>query len=128
MADSNKQTDALLSSSFHSRPAPLLKNAQLSESKARELYLQVIQYMRRMYQDARLVHADLSEFNMLYVFRTLVLILIIWILCICKEYALVCNSVLEAEGNPTASEFTWDIAPLLTSISYSEIFQNQLRV
>uniref|UniRef100_A0A8D0BGU9 Serine/threonine-protein kinase RIO1 n=1 Tax=Salvator merianae TaxID=96440 RepID=A0A8D0BGU9_SALMN len=48
------------------RPAPLLKNVQLSESKARELYLQVIQYMRRMYQDARLVHADLSEFNMLY--------------------------------------------------------------
>ncbi|XP_062986417.1 serine/threonine-protein kinase RIO1 [Elgaria multicarinata webbii] len=47
-------------------PAPLLKNAQLSESKARESYLQVIQYMRRMYQDAKLVHADLSEFNMLY--------------------------------------------------------------
>ncbi|ERE78553.1 serine/threonine-protein kinase RIO1 [Cricetulus griseus] len=47
-------------------PAPLLKNVQLSESKARELYLQVIQYMRSMYQDARLVHADLSEFNMLY--------------------------------------------------------------
>ncbi|XP_004711697.1 serine/threonine-protein kinase RIO1 isoform X1 [Echinops telfairi] len=47
-------------------PAPLLKNVQLSESKARELYLQVIEYMRRMYQDARLVHADLSEFNMLY--------------------------------------------------------------
>uniref|UniRef100_A0A452GPH1 Serine/threonine-protein kinase RIO1 n=1 Tax=Gopherus agassizii TaxID=38772 RepID=A0A452GPH1_9SAUR len=47
-------------------PAPLLKNAQLSDSKARELYLQIIQYMRRMYQDAKLVHADLSEFNMLY--------------------------------------------------------------
>ncbi|XP_067838074.1 serine/threonine-protein kinase RIO1 [Heptranchias perlo] len=47
-------------------PAPLLKNAQLSESKARELYLFVIQYMRRMYKDARLVHADLSEFNILY--------------------------------------------------------------
>nr|KAF6444975.1 RIO kinase 1 [Molossus molossus] len=47
-------------------PAPLLKNIQLSEFKARELYLQVIQYMRIMYQDARLVHADLSEFNMLY--------------------------------------------------------------
>ncbi|XP_057644158.1 serine/threonine-protein kinase RIO1 isoform X2 [Chionomys nivalis] len=47
-------------------PAPLLKNVHLSESKARELYLQVIQYMRKMYQDARLVHADLSEFNMLY--------------------------------------------------------------
>merc|ERR1712131_43621 len=47
-------------------PAPLLKNASLSESKARELYLQVIENMRRMYQEARLVHADLSEFNMLY--------------------------------------------------------------
>uniref|UniRef100_W5UHL8 Serine/threonine-protein kinase RIO1 n=1 Tax=Ictalurus punctatus TaxID=7998 RepID=W5UHL8_ICTPU len=47
-------------------PAPLLKNAALSESKARELYLQVIQKMRLMYQEARLVHADLSEFNMLY--------------------------------------------------------------
>ncbi|XP_030631372.1 serine/threonine-protein kinase RIO1 [Chanos chanos] len=47
-------------------PAPLLKNAALSESKARELYLQVIQNMRVMYQEARLVHADLSEFNMLY--------------------------------------------------------------
>ncbi|KAM9439335.1 serine/threonine-protein kinase RIO1 [Clarias gariepinus] len=47
-------------------PAPLLKNAALSESKACELYLQVIQNMRLMYQEARLVHADLSEFNMLY--------------------------------------------------------------
>ncbi|XP_028282679.1 serine/threonine-protein kinase RIO1 [Parambassis ranga] len=47
-------------------PAPLLKNAVLSESKARELYLQVIQNMRKMFQDAQLVHADLSEFNMLY--------------------------------------------------------------
>lgn len=47
------------------RPAPLLKNVALSESRARELYLQVIEYMRTMYQAARLVHADLSEFNML---------------------------------------------------------------
>uniref|UniRef100_A0A665T8E9 Serine/threonine-protein kinase RIO1 n=1 Tax=Echeneis naucrates TaxID=173247 RepID=A0A665T8E9_ECHNA len=47
-------------------PAPLLKNALLSDSKARELYLQVLQNMRKMFQEARLVHADLSEFNMLY--------------------------------------------------------------
>uniref|UniRef100_A0A3P8RRF4 Serine/threonine-protein kinase RIO1 n=1 Tax=Amphiprion percula TaxID=161767 RepID=A0A3P8RRF4_AMPPE len=47
-------------------PAPLLKNVSLSESKARELYLQVLQIMRKLFQDARLVHADLSEFNMLY--------------------------------------------------------------
>lgn len=52
-------------SHVRSRPAPLLKNASLSESKACELYLQVIEHMRRMYQEARLVHADLSEFNML---------------------------------------------------------------
>ncbi|XP_072219707.1 serine/threonine-protein kinase RIO1 [Leuresthes tenuis] len=47
-------------------PAPLLKNASLSDSKARELYLQVVQNMRKMFHEARLVHADLSEFNMLY--------------------------------------------------------------
>ncbi|XP_078449862.1 serine/threonine-protein kinase RIO1 [Lampetra planeri] len=47
-------------------PAPLLKNVQLSEGKARELYLHLIQHMRAMYQRARLVHADLSEFNLLY--------------------------------------------------------------
>ncbi|KAF4117188.1 serine/threonine-protein kinase RIO1 [Onychostoma macrolepis] len=47
-------------------PAPLLKNAVLSESKTRELYLQIIQNMRIMYNEARLVHADLSEFNILY--------------------------------------------------------------
>ncbi|CAL8368355.1 unnamed protein product [Boreogadus saida] len=47
-------------------PAPLLKNAALSDSKACELYLEVIENMRKMYQEARLVHADLSEFNILY--------------------------------------------------------------
>uniref|UniRef100_A0A8C1AT20 non-specific serine/threonine protein kinase n=2 Tax=Cyprinus carpio TaxID=7962 RepID=A0A8C1AT20_CYPCA len=40
--------------------------AVLSESKAQEPYLQIIQNMRIMYNEARLVHADLSEFNMLY--------------------------------------------------------------
>uniref|UniRef100_UPI00358FE2CD serine/threonine-protein kinase RIO1 isoform X2 n=1 Tax=Myxine glutinosa TaxID=7769 RepID=UPI00358FE2CD len=47
-------------------PAPLLKNVALSESKARELYMQLIQNMRIMFHEARLVHADLSEFNLLY--------------------------------------------------------------
>ncbi|XP_030839105.1 serine/threonine-protein kinase RIO1 [Strongylocentrotus purpuratus] len=47
-------------------PAPLLKDVNLSESKARELYLECIQQVRRIYQKAKLVHADLSEFNMLY--------------------------------------------------------------
>ena len=47
-------------------PAPLLKDVTLSESKARELYLQCIQIVRNIFWKCRLVHADLSEFNMLY--------------------------------------------------------------
>ncbi|XP_038057076.1 serine/threonine-protein kinase RIO1-like [Patiria miniata] len=47
-------------------PAPLLKDVTLSESMARELYVDCIQMVRQIYHDARLVHADLSEFNMLY--------------------------------------------------------------
>ncbi|KAK2171033.1 hypothetical protein NP493_1112g00036 [Ridgeia piscesae] len=46
--------------------APKLKDAPLSESKIRELYTQCIQMMRTLYQECRLVHADLSEYNMLY--------------------------------------------------------------
>ncbi|XP_064457260.1 serine/threonine-protein kinase RIO1-like [Ornithodoros turicata] len=47
-------------------PSPKLKDVELSESKARELYLDCILMMRRLYHDCRLVHADLSEYNLLY--------------------------------------------------------------
>lgn len=47
-------------------PAPLLKDVNITENKARELYLDCIQAVRKIYQDAKLVHADLSEFNMLF--------------------------------------------------------------
>jgi len=47
-------------------PAPLLKDVKLSESKARELYLDLIKIVRNIYQKALLVHADLSEFNILF--------------------------------------------------------------
>ena len=47
------------------RAAPLLKNASLSESKLRELYLDIVQNMRKLFQTCKLVHADLSEFNIL---------------------------------------------------------------
>ena len=47
-------------------PSPKLKEAQLSESKARELYLECVLIMRRLYQSCKLVHADLSEYNMLF--------------------------------------------------------------
>ncbi|XP_005112900.2 serine/threonine-protein kinase RIO1 [Aplysia californica] len=46
--------------------APLLKDATLVEWKARELYLDVILMVRRLYHQCRLIHGDLSEFNMLY--------------------------------------------------------------
>jgi len=47
-------------------PAPRLKDAGLSVSKARELYLQVLLNVRTMYHSCKLVHGDLSEYNMLY--------------------------------------------------------------
>lgn len=47
-------------------PAPLLKDSDISESKARELYMQCIQILRTLYHECRLIHADFSEFNLLY--------------------------------------------------------------
>ena len=47
------------------RAAPKLKDVSLDCSKARELYLQCIQLMRTMYHACHLIHADLSEFNLL---------------------------------------------------------------
>lgn len=46
--------------------APKLKDATLTESKARMLYRECIEIMWKMYNKCRLVHADLSEYNMLY--------------------------------------------------------------
>lgn len=51
-------------------PAPRLKDVELegndSEARWRVLYLQLVGYMRVLYQKCRLVHADLSEYNILY--------------------------------------------------------------
>lgn len=47
-------------------PAPRLKDATLTESKLQEAYDQCIRMMRTMYHQCKLVHADLSEYNMLY--------------------------------------------------------------
>ena len=46
-------------------PSPKLKDARLSEGKARELYYECVLHIRNMYRKCRLVHADLSEYNML---------------------------------------------------------------
>jgi RIO kinase 1 len=50
-------------------PAPLLKDATINESQARTLYMDSVKIVWRIYNKARLVHADLSEFNMLYSFK-----------------------------------------------------------
>lgn len=47
-------------------PSPKLKEVQLTESKARELYLECILMMRQLYTKCKLVHADLSEYNVLF--------------------------------------------------------------
>ncbi|KAH9329491.1 hypothetical protein KI387_001599 [Taxus chinensis] len=46
--------------------APRLKDAALSEEKLRESYVEVIMMMRTLYQKCKLVHGDLSEYNILY--------------------------------------------------------------
>lgn len=51
-------------------PAPRLKDVELVgsdiEARWKLLYLQLLGYMRILYQTCRLVHADLSEYNILY--------------------------------------------------------------
>ena len=47
------------------KAAKTLKNYDLNEKQAREFYLDCIMIMRRMFNDCKLIHADLSEFNML---------------------------------------------------------------
>ncbi len=42
------------------------QDATLSEAEARSAFEQVAKQMRTMFQECKLVHADLSEFNILY--------------------------------------------------------------
>ncbi|KAK0079889.1 hypothetical protein PV325_011722 [Microctonus aethiopoides] len=47
-------------------PAPKLKDVVLSSSKPRKLYRECVEIMWTLYNKSRLVHADLSEYNLLY--------------------------------------------------------------
>ncbi|NYT01562.1 MAG: serine protein kinase RIO [Methanosarcinales archaeon] len=47
-------------------PAPLLKDVQLSPQEAELVFQKTADYMAILYKKAQLVHADLSEFNILY--------------------------------------------------------------
>ncbi|KAF5191084.1 Serine/threonine-protein kinase RIO1 [Thalictrum thalictroides] len=46
--------------------APRLKDAALSDNKLHEMYVEIIMAMRTLYQTCKLVHGDLSEYNILY--------------------------------------------------------------
>jgi len=46
--------------------APRLKDSELSDERTQEAYHQLVKVMRTMYHQCRLVHADLSEYNLLY--------------------------------------------------------------
>ncbi|CAN6674363.1 serine/threonine-protein kinase Rio1p [Trichomonascus vanleenenianus] len=47
-------------------PSPRLRDADIEPQEYKRLYYQVLAYMRIMYHQCRLVHGDLSEYNMLY--------------------------------------------------------------
>jgi len=46
--------------------APRLKDARLAEEEAQSAYGQCLRIMRRLYQQCHLVHADFSEYNLLW--------------------------------------------------------------
>jgi RIO kinase 1 len=48
------------------KPAPKLRDVEGDVEKFSEIYLEVIEKMRVLYQECKLIHADLSEYNMLY--------------------------------------------------------------
>ena len=50
----------------YDNPAPKLKDAILTEAELICAYDEVVEIMKKMYRDARLVHADFSEYNILW--------------------------------------------------------------
>jgi RIO kinase 1 len=47
-------------------PAPRLTDVEINASKARELYWDLALTVRKIFHECKLVHGDLSEFNLLY--------------------------------------------------------------
>lgn len=45
--------------------APRIRDARLSQAELREAYLDLLLILRKLYQECRLVHGDLSEYNLL---------------------------------------------------------------
>lgn len=47
-------------------PAPRLKDAEFSANRACSMYMQIVRQLRILYNICKLVHGDLSEYNLLY--------------------------------------------------------------
>jgi RIO kinase 1 len=47
------------------RASPRLKDAELSIERWQDLYVELLVSVRTMFRDCKLVHADLSEYNLL---------------------------------------------------------------
>ncbi|RHN44359.1 putative non-specific serine/threonine protein kinase [Medicago truncatula] len=68
--------------------APRLKDADLSLGKLLEGYVEIIVAMRDLYQKCRLVHGDLSEYNILYYeVNTPLGVIFLVTKCLCKLFA-----------------------------------------
>jgi len=55
-------------------PAPQLREVDLSPKRLEAAYVDVISHMYKLHQDCRLVHGDLSEYNILYYKKTIYII------------------------------------------------------
>lgn len=52
-------------------PMPQLKDVQLTQEQALHIFNRIMEYMNLLYQRAKLVHADLSEYNILIDMETM---------------------------------------------------------
>lgn len=74
------------------KPAPNLKDAKLNESQLENAFKQTFQIMIKLYRDCNLIHADLSEFNLLW-----------------HEHKVYCIDVSQSINttHPMANKFLW---------------------
>ncbi|MEM1657566.1 MAG: serine protein kinase RIO [Candidatus Jordarchaeales archaeon] len=47
-------------------PAPKIKDAKLSQQELKEAFEKIVDYVTKLYKKAELVHADISEYNILW--------------------------------------------------------------
>ncbi len=71
--------------------APRLRDANLPPPRLRAAYTEMVCIVRTLYQKCRLVHADLSEYNILYHEVSCVL-------CVCTSTRMLASQADKARG------------------------------